>query len=95
MVGPILFSNLALKKENDGASAAQEWKGKEVEENYGTEKASHRGGQLALSLGGLNVAACGLGAVLFASVFVALLAIERNLRALRRQSLQPPQQTNV
>jgi hypothetical protein len=87
MVAPIMVSYVQLKRENQEAMEAYETKANEANEVYISESKSHRDGQVAYSIGGLWVALWGLGTVVSASVFVALLAIERHLRALRSKSL--------
>jgi len=83
MVRPILTSFLELKVQNRKVLEAYEAKTRESQDSFSVEVGSHRDQQVALSLGGLWAALWGLGAVVSASLFVALLAIERHLRALR------------
>ena len=86
MVAPILVSYFGMKAQNREALKAHEAKASDAEELFLSAVRSHRDGQLAFSIGGLWVALWGLGTVVSASVFVALLAIERHLRDLRSRS---------
>ena len=86
MVAPILVSYVGMKAQNREALKAHEAKANDAEELFLSAVRSHRDGQLAFSIGGLWVALWGLGTVVSASVFVALLAIERHLRDLRSRS---------
>ena len=86
MVTPILLSYVELEKQNQEALATTEKKRKEVEDSFDVDVAAHKESQMAFSMGGLWAALWGFGGVVSASIFVALLAIERHLRALRSRS---------
>ena len=89
MVAPILLSYAQLTSQNREAASAHEMKAKEAESSFAAELRSRRDWQRSFSLGGLWASLWGLGAVLSASMFVALLAIERHLRTLRSRPGSP------
>jgi hypothetical protein len=95
MVAPLLFSYVDLKKENDAAENAHAEKVKDAQNAFAAAVASHHESQLGISMMGLSSAGWGLGAVLSASVFVALLAIERHLRAIRSGSREATASSSV
>jgi len=84
MVMPILLATADLHRQNAAANDAYEAKLKEIDETFSVETATHREKIGTYTMGGLSAAAWGFGAVVSASIFVALLAIERHLRELRR-----------
>lgn len=84
MVVPILMGYIQVQQQNKEAADAYAAKVKEIEEDFRTETAAHTAKQGMYSIGGVSAAGWGLGCVISASVFVALLAIERHLRELRR-----------
>jgi hypothetical protein len=86
MVAPILLSYVELETQNQEALATYDKKRKEAADSFSVDVAAHKEGQMAFSMGGLWAALWGFGGVISASVFVALLAIERHLRALRSRS---------
>lgn len=85
MVAPTMMAHREVKKQNQAANDAYEASLKETDETFTMETAAHRRKVGDYSTGALGAAAWGFAAVVSASIFVALLAIERHLRELRRR----------
>ncbi|HWD38107.1 MAG TPA: hypothetical protein VG944_04610 [Fimbriimonas sp.] len=86
MVAPILLSYVELENRNQEAASAHEKKMKEAEDTFAADVLAHHEEQMTASMAGLWVALWGFCGVVSASIFIALLAIERHLRALRSRS---------
>jgi hypothetical protein len=87
MIEPILMAHIELKKANQKIADDHDAEVRRINSNFDIETVAHRAKQTALSGSGLLAAAWGLGTVVAASMFVALLAIERHLRQLRRAGM--------
>lgn len=83
MVVPIALAGAELKRRNAADARAHELKLEELAVQHKVKVAEHRDKQMSTCMAALWAAAWGLGAVMSAGVFVAILAIERHLRALR------------
>ena len=84
MVAPVLMAYVQVGRQNAQAASEHQDRVAQAEAIFESEKTAHGAKILAYSLGGLTAAGWGLGWVISASIFVALLAIERHLRELRR-----------
>jgi hypothetical protein len=83
MVAPIMFAFDDLRKQNEAAEAAYRRHIEEIDARFDEDMKGHRVRQMGLSAGGLYSAVSGFVSVVSASMFIALLAIERHLRGLR------------
>jgi hypothetical protein len=83
MAFPILMANAEVNRQNQAASEAHQGHITEIEEEFRRATEAHELKKQGWSMGGVWAAIWGFGAVVSASLFVALLAIERHLRALR------------
>lgn len=84
MIVPILMAHIELKKKNSEAAEQHKQHLEALDSAHAAAVEKHKDDQRSLAILGVTASGWGLGAVVTASVFVALLAIERHLRRLRQ-----------